>query len=145
MSSLLNLRKEHAEAQRQLAEIEKKIQKAESSTLLSLPARAGFRTVDELIKALIPHASPVLKGRYASLAGAPVAKTTQPAKAPIATVAPIKASRKKKRTRITPEKKEQVQKAVKEGKSGSAIAKDLGISVASVQNIKKEFGLIKKR
>ena len=52
---------------------------------------------------------------------------------------------RRKRAKITPELKAQVKAAVEAGKTGGAIAKELGISLPSVQNIKKEFGLVKKR
>jgi DNA-binding CsgD family transcriptional regulator len=41
--------------------------------------------------------------------------------------------------------REQVKKLVAEGKTGSAIAKEVGISLPSVQNIKKAAGLVNKR
>jgi DNA-binding CsgD family transcriptional regulator len=37
-----------------------------------------------------------------------------------------------------------VKKLVKAGKSGSQIAKAVGISLPSVQNVKKALGLVKK-
>jgi len=49
------------------------------------------------------------------------------------------------RAKITSETKDKVKALVKEGKTGAAIAKEVGISVPSVQNIKKELGLVKKR
>jgi hypothetical protein len=53
--------------------------------------------------------------------------------------------RRGKRARITPELKAQVKASVEAGKTGAVIAKELGISLPSVQNIKKEFGLVKAR
>ena len=50
-----------------------------------------------------------------------------------------------KRARITPAIKEGVGKAVKAGKKGAEIAKQFGISIPSIQNIKTELGLVKKR
>ena len=46
---------------------------------------------------------------------------------------------------ITPELKAQVKAAVEAGKTGAVIAKELGISIASLHNVKKEFGLTKAR
>ena len=51
----------------------------------------------------------------------------------------------RRRAKITPEIKAQVKTAVAAGKTGAQIAKELGISVPSVGNIKKELGLVKKR
>ena len=52
---------------------------------------------------------------------------------------------KRKRAKLTSELKDQVKVAVEAGKTGAAIAKEFGISLPSVQNIKKEFGLVKAR
>jgi len=51
----------------------------------------------------------------------------------------------RRRAKITPETKTKVKELVKLKKSGTEIAKALGISLPSVQNIKKELGLVKKR
>jgi hypothetical protein len=58
---------------------------------------------------------------------------------------PTPTKKRGKRTRITPEIKAAVKAAVKEGKTGAAIAKSLKISVPSVHNIKKELGLVRSR
>ena len=55
------------------------------------------------------------------------------------------APRKGKRTRITPAIKQGVGKAVEAGKKGAEIARQFGISIPSIQNIKKELGLVKTR
>jgi hypothetical protein len=67
-------------------------------------------------------------------------KKSKEAKAP-------KAAKAGKRTRakITPELKQQVIAAVQAGQSGAEISKALGMSLPSVQNIKKEAGLVKSR
>jgi DNA invertase Pin-like site-specific DNA recombinase len=52
---------------------------------------------------------------------------------------------KRKRAKLTSELKDKVKGAVEAGKTGAAIAKEFGISLPSVQNIKKEFGLVKAR
>ena len=58
-----------------------------------------------------------------------------------------KTSGGKNRTRavITDETRANVKKLVEEGKLGAAIAEELGISLPSVQNIKKVLGLVKAR
>ncbi|MFA6959926.1 MAG: ParB/RepB/Spo0J family partition protein [Opitutaceae bacterium] len=53
------------------------------------------------------------------------------------------AKKKAGRVQITPDLKQQVVSAVQTGKSGAEIAKTFGISLPSVQNIKKEAGLVK--
>jgi hypothetical protein len=39
----------------------------------------------------------------------------------------------------------EVKKLLKAGKTGAEVAKEVGISLPSVQNIKKAFGLVKER
>lgn len=46
---------------------------------------------------------------------------------------------------LTPAVKAKVKSAVEAGKAGSAIAKEMGISVASVNVLKKALGLTKAR
>ena len=53
--------------------------------------------------------------------------------------------RKGKRARITAAIKAEVGKAVKAGKKGAEIASQFSISIPSIQNIKTELGLVKKR
>ena len=50
-----------------------------------------------------------------------------------------------KRAVITDAIRARIKKLLQAGKSGAAIAKAVGISLPSVQNIKKAFGLVKAR
>jgi hypothetical protein len=52
---------------------------------------------------------------------------------------------RRKRAKITPEIKQKVKALVGAKKTGQVIAAQLGISLPSVQNIKRELGLVKKR
>lgn len=119
-------------AKAKLAELEgfAKIQ----GKLASLPADYGFKDVDSFVKALKRAVGGAKK------VGRPAKSAAAAPKAPKA-----KKGKKGKRARITPEVKDQVKAAVSAGKTGAEIAKALGISLPSVQNIKKEFGLVKKR
>jgi hypothetical protein len=63
----------------------------------------------------------------------------------IAAVQKATGGRRRRRTRITDETRAQVKKMVEAGKTGSAIAAALKISLPSVQNIKKALGLVQKR
>jgi len=96
--------------------------------LARLPFDFGYADLKSFIKAL------------KRAAGAKPAKAAKAAK-----VGKAKKGKRGKRARITPEVKEAVKAAVAAGKTGAVIAKELGISLPSVQNIKKEFGLVKKR
>lgn len=110
----------------QAAELERSIETERTRELSGLPAQYGFDSVESFIKAVRAAANSGKKrGRKAS---------AKPA-----------ASGKRTRTKITPELKASVKSAVEAGKTGAAIAAEFGISLPSVQNIKKEFGLVKAR
>lgn len=50
---------------------------------------------------------------------------------------------RRKRTKITDAMRADVKRLVHEGRSGSQIARELGISLPSVQSIKKAYGLVR--
>ena len=104
------------------------------SALAKLPSDYGYDSLNGFIKAL---------KAAAGKAGKSKGKAKKAAKAP----KPAKVAKAGKRTRakITPEIKQQVIAAVQAGTAGAKIAKDFGISLPSVQNIKKEAGLVKAR
>ena len=109
------------EYQREMAKIEKELAKF-NSTLAKLPAKYGFKSMDAFIEALRGVKSGGGKA-------APAAKS----------------SGRKARVVITPEMKQKVKTMVNDEKTGAQIAKALNISLPSVQNIKKELGLVKAR
>ena len=119
-------------AKAKLAQAEAKLAADRVSALAKLPGDYGYSSLNEFIKALKAAAGKAGKVKKAKAAKAP--------KAP-------KAPKAEKRTRakITPELKQQVIAAVQAGDSGAKIAKSFGISLPSVQNIKKEAGLVKAR
>ena len=112
-------------AKAKVAELETTLAKERRQTLAGLPSEYGFDSLEDFIKAVRDASGSVRRGRGAKKA--------------------VKAEKRGKRARITPDLKEQVKAAVQDGKTGAAIAKEFGISVPSVQNIKKEFGLVKSR
>jgi hypothetical protein len=97
------------------------LERALAKELASLPSAYGFTSLNSFVAAI---AAAVGKGR----AG-------RPTKA--------KAVKRRKRATITDAVRANVKKLVKAGKPGSHIAKALGISLPSVQNIKKALGLVK--
>ena len=112
--------------QAQAAELQQSIEAERTRELTGLPAKYGFDSVESFIKALRSASSAGKKrGRKAAVKAA--------------------ASGKRTRTKITPELKASVKAAVEAGKTGAAIAAEFGISLPSVQNIKKEFGMVKAR
>ena len=126
-----DIKQEIAIAKAKVAELEGFLKN--QGKLARLPSDFGYADLKSFIKALkrAAGAKPA-RGRKAKAAKAPKA---------------VKAKKGKrgKRARITPEIKEAVKAAVAAGKTGAALADELGISLPSVQNIKKEFGLVKPR
>jgi hypothetical protein len=59
--------------------------------------------------------------------------------------APRRPGGKRRRARITTETRAEVVRAAKSSEVGASIAKRLGISIQSVQNIKKAAGLVRSR
>jgi hypothetical protein len=93
--------------------------------LLALPGRLGFGSVRELQAALTLVSG---SGAKDSTAGVRLV-----AKSP------------RKRAVITPEIKRKVKEFVTRGNTNHEVATTLGISAPTVQNIKKELGLVKPR
>ena len=90
--------------------------------LLDLPNKMGFKTIDALVAAL----------KLASKSGA-VEATAKKAKA-----------KSRKRAKITPKIEAKVKALVEQGKPGLEIAEVVGISTATVANIKKKLGLVRE-
>ena len=108
-----------------VAELEKSIATELNRELAALPSKYGFESLPDFFEAV--KAASRGKGR-----GAPKAKSTA-------------GSKRRKRAVITAETKAKVKTLVEAGKTGAEIAKTVGISLPSVQNIKKDLGLVKAR
>jgi hypothetical protein len=106
--------------------LEKSIAKRIQKELSTLHDKYGFGSLDEFIRAL--------KGTTGNGPGRNGHLGKGPGKA-----------KRRKRSVITDETRASVKKLVESGKTGSQIAKTLGISLPSVQNIKKALGLVKAR
>ena len=63
----------------------------------------------------------------------------------IALVSKVGGIAKGKRAKVTVEMKEQIRKLSVEGKTGNEIAEIVGVSVPTIQNVRKELGLVKAR
>lgn len=109
-------------AKAKVSELEAVMAKERRARLVNLHKELGFESSKELIAAL--RKAPAGESRPAASAG----------KRP-----------RGKRSRITPEMKQELKALVNDGKTGKQIAKQLGISLPSVQNIKKELGLVNSR
>jgi DNA-binding NarL/FixJ family response regulator len=123
--------KELEAAKAKVNELEQKIVAERTAELAALPASFGFESVAAFVKAV-----------RAAAGGKPV-KRRKARK----TASKPKKQQKKIRTRakITDETRAEVKTLVEAKKTGAEIAKALGISLPSVQNIKKALGLVKAR
>jgi|GEM_PF-2406968 hypothetical protein len=99
------------------------LEQALTTELASLPDVYGFKSLDEFVAAIKAAAGKGKEGQPTKAAG----------------------SKSRKRAKITDVIRAKVKALAKEGKTGSYIAKVLGISLPSVQNIKKALGLVKAR
>jgi len=112
-----------------VALLEARIAHERSLELAGLPKKFGFDSAAEFLEAVKSAAT---NGRkYGRKAG-------RPNKADAG-------SKIRKRAIITAAIRARVKKLVQAGKTGSKIAKSVGISLPSVQNIKKALGLVKAR
>jgi hypothetical protein len=117
--------------QTELSKIARRKQQLEGRLFTGLPGKVGLDSVDSLILALMPYASPTLRTRIArgriGTFGEPPANLN-------------------KRQRFSPLVKEQVKAALRKGeKSASEISDELGPSVFSVRLWKKQWGLTRSR
>lgn len=102
----------------EVADLEADIGHTRRAELAALPGKYGFPNARAFIKAL--------KKATGGLSG-------------------LKSSGRRTRTAITDSIRAKVKKLATGGKTGAQIAAATGISLPSVQKIKKEFGLVKAR
>lgn len=120
-----------------LATLEQSIAAELNRELAGLPAKYGFESAAEFVQAVQAATGGRARGRRGP--GARRGRPPGPAKQAGA------GRKRRRRAVITDETRSQVKKLVESGKTGAEIAKSLGISLPSVQNIKKALGLVKKR
>jgi hypothetical protein len=153
--------KELEAARAKIASLEKSIEVELKSELSALPAKYGFQSVADFVAA-VTKAAAVRRGRKPGNAKPAVtAPAVKPVVAPVVApaakpaaklvakpaVKPAAGVKKKRRKRavITEAMRAEVKKMSAAGKTGKEIAKAVGVSLPSVQNIKKALGLVKKR
>jgi hypothetical protein len=141
-----NKLKELEATRAKLATLEQAVANEMNKELAALPLKYGFASADDFALAVRAaggvRAGVRRRGRPPQSGGAAKA-----ASIPKAAAAPKAAGGRKRRKRavITDETRAQVKKMVEAGRTGGEISKALGISLPSVQNIKKALGLVKKR
>jgi hypothetical protein len=121
------LQKEIGHLSRAQAKLEAKLQAARTEKLKAMPEQVGLSSIAELIGAL--------KGLSKSQPGRKARAVTR------------KTPSRGRRTRavITDQMRSEVKKLVEAGKTGQEIATAVGISLPSVQNVKKALGLVAAR
>lgn len=117
-----------ADYKAKVEKLEKSVQAERDAVLRGLHTETGYATRDDLISALQSLGGGGKRGR-------------KPGKA----AAGSGGGKRKKRVVITPDLREGIIAAVKAGGTGSAVAKKFGVSLPTVQNIKRDAGLTKKR
>jgi hypothetical protein len=122
-------------AKADIAAAEAKLAADRVAALARLPGDFGYENLNAFLKAV--------KAAYGK--GGKGAKGKPGRKAKATAKAPKAKGGKGKRAKITDEIKAQVKALAEAGKTGQEIAKALGISAPSVQNIKKAFGMVKAR
>lgn len=133
--------KEITNVRAKLAALEEEVAKQRKAALSVLHKEFGFESIEDLIEALkeLVGAKPARgRGRKKGAAGRPAKKAAKKAAA-------RGEGKKRKRAKVTPEMREQIIEAVKAGKTGKAIAAEFGVSLPTVQNIKRDAGLTKAR
>lgn len=121
--------KKLATVRSKLAALEQSIAADLKRELASLPERYGFTTTSEFLAA-VTAAIGKRRGRKAQSVPGTLSSA---------------GAKRRKRAKITDVMRAEVKKLAEEGKSGNEIAKAVGISLPSVQNIRKALGLVKKR
>ena len=122
--------KELEAAKAKVDELEQNIAAERTAELAALPASFGYESVAAFVKAV------------RAAAGGKPAKRRKVRKA---ANKPKKKKKTRTRAKITDETRAEVKKLVEAKKTGAEIAQSLGISLPSVQNIKKALGLVKVR
>jgi hypothetical protein len=113
-----------------LAHLEKTVEIELRQELSVLHKKYGF-----------PDLEPFFKAVRAAVGGGIEGARRKPGRPKKTAAAP----KTRKRAKITAAIRARVKKLVKAGKSGSQVAKAVGISLPSVRNIKKAAGLVKSR
>lgn len=111
-------------AKAKLAALEHQFASDRTKALAALPSQFGFEDAESFIAALRDATGGKRRGR-------------KPGKSP-------KGTGKRKRAKVTDEIRAQVKKLVEARKTGAEISKSLGVSLPTVQNIKKALGLVRK-
>lgn len=119
--------KELEAAKARLEELQRAVAQQLRKELSALPAKYGFDSVRDFTRAVLAAAGGRARGS---------GKRGRP---------PGSGKRGRRRAVITDAMRSEVKKLTEAGRTGAEIAKAVGVSLPSVQNIKKALGLVKAR
>ncbi len=166
--NLQTLQAQLSQLERKRQQLEKRIKQRASKQYASLPAKLGLKNIDALIIELLPYGSSSLRSRlsqngngngaaHASNGAAAVSAPTngltvngkrrgRPPKNAPKDATPKSEAKSSRGTRYTAEVKAAVKKAVEAGgKTVEQISRELGPSVFSIKDWKKQWGLTRAR
>lgn len=136
----------------EIDQLKSKLAKIEQALLNELHTIVGFASRSDLVKKLQSIGS--AKGKKVARKAPKKAARKSARKATkkvagksvkkVAKKVAKKSGRRRKRTTITPQLRNDIIAEIKGGATGAAVAKKFGVSVPTVQNIKKAAGLIRK-
>jgi hypothetical protein len=115
-------------AKAHLARLQTSIDRQLQKELAGLPAAYGFSTAPEFFHAVSAALGGKANGRSPALASKPAGRKPR-----------------RKRAVITDATRAAVKKLSEAGKTGAEISAEVGISLPSVQNVRKALGLVKAR
>lgn len=120
-----------AKLREELAALEAQASKERENTLKSLPAAAGCKTMEELVLLLVPFTK---------------LRVVQQRKQKNSDTAPAGEKKGGKRAKVTEEMKKEMEKLLRGGEmTAKAIADKMGVSMPTVNTLKKSLGLTKAR
>jgi hypothetical protein len=139
--NLQTLQTQLNQLERKRQQLEKRIKERASKQYAALPKKVGLKNIDDLIIHLLPYGSTGLRSRL-NQNGAAHGKAAN-GEAPKRRGRP---PRKSRGTRYTADVKAAVKRAVEAGgKTVAEISRELGPSVFSIKDWKKQWGLTRAR
>lgn len=141
------LQAELNKVERRRIQLEQQIKARATALYTSLPGKVGLKSVDALVLALAPYASPAIQQKLQVPATMPmkiVPAKAAPAKGASAKAAPAKATRatKNRKRRYSDEKKAAIRRGLQEGKlTTKQISTKHGLPINTVKKWKRQWRL----
>lgn len=120
----MNIEKQLIALRKKLARLEAKASRSAERKMNAIPKKVGFKSVDELVLALLPYAS---------------TKVSSKVSAPVSVSKPLKSKQKRRRTVITPQMRQKIEADITKGMKGSEAVKKFGISLPTFYLMKSRM------